>query len=163
YAGVLMWSVRGLPETRVPSGAGDSLLRNWKTLLNSTRFHGYMLCGAFGTAQFFIFIGGAPHVVISLMGRTSAEYGVWVMITSIGYMGGNFVASRLSQRLGVHKMIVIGLAIEAIAVLAEALAVAIFGALTPALVFVPQTFISLGNGMMLPNAVAGAVSVVPHA
>src|SRR5262249_29708957 len=63
YAGVLVWSARGLPETRVPSGPGDSLLRNWKTLLSSPSFHGYILCGAFGTAPFFIFIGGAPHVV----------------------------------------------------------------------------------------------------
>lgn len=163
YAGVLVWSVRGLPETRVLTGPSESLLRNWKTLLISRRFHGYMLCSAFGTAQFFIFIGGAPHVTISMMGRTSAEYGLWFMITSIGYMGGNFFASRLSQRLGVHKMIVIGLAIETIAVVIEALAVAAFGSISPALVFVPQTFISLGNGIMLPNAVAGAVSVVPHA
>ncbi len=26
---------------------------------------------------FFAFLGGGPHVVITLMGRTSAEYGVW--------------------------------------------------------------------------------------
>jgi DHA1 family bicyclomycin/chloramphenicol resistance-like MFS transporter len=163
YAAVLLWSVRGLPETRVFAGAGTNLMRDWKTLLKSASFHGYVLCGAFGTAQFFIFIGGGSHVVVSMMGKTSAEYGLWFMITSVGYMGGNFIASRFSQRLGVHKMIVAGLAIEIAAVIVEALGIAVLGPVTPAIIFVPQIFISLGNGMMLPNAVAGAVSVVPHA
>ena len=46
------------------------------------------------------------------MGRTSAEYGVWFAITSLGYMIGNFTASRLSQRFGVDAMIMAGIAFE---------------------------------------------------
>jgi DHA1 family bicyclomycin/chloramphenicol resistance-like MFS transporter len=163
YVAVLIWSVFALPETRIWNDAGETLLRNWWSLLKSASFHGYMLCGALGTAQFFIFIGGAPHVVVTMMGRSSAEYGLWFVITSLGYMGGNFFTSRFSQRLGIHRMILIGLAIEVAAVVVEALAIAMFGAASPALVFVPQIFISFGNGIMLPSAVAGAVGIVPHA
>ena len=33
----------------------------------------------------------------------------------------------------------------------------------PVIVFVPQLIISFGNGLLLPNAIAGAVSVRPQA
>jgi DHA1 family bicyclomycin/chloramphenicol resistance-like MFS transporter len=56
-----------------------------------------------------------------------------------------------------------GLAIELAAAIGEALFIALFPAAGPVLIFVPQVFISFGNGMLLPNAIAGAVSVEPHA
>ena len=46
------------------------------------------------------------------MGRTSAEYGIWFAVTSLGYMSGNFTASRLSQRFGIDAMIMLGIAFE---------------------------------------------------
>jgi DHA1 family bicyclomycin/chloramphenicol resistance-like MFS transporter len=36
-----------------------------------------------------------------------------------------------------------------------------FGALHPAALFLPATFAGLGNGMALPNAISGAISVRP--
>ena len=98
-----------------------------------------------------------------MMGRTSAEYGLWFAITSIGYMGGNFIASRLSQQLGLRRMILGGLALQVLGVLGQIAGFALFPAAGPVLLFGPQIIISLGNGIMLPNAIAGAVSVVPHA
>ena len=160
---VLVWAMRTLPETRAVSTEASSVLRDWARLLRSPTFHGYVLCGGFGTAQFFVFIGGGPHAVVSMMGRTSAEYGLWFAITSIGYMGGNFIASRLSQRLGLRRMILGGLALQVFGALGQIAGFALFPQLGPALLFVPQIVISLGNGIMLPNAIAGAVSVVPQA
>jgi DHA1 family bicyclomycin/chloramphenicol resistance-like MFS transporter len=160
---VLVWAMRTLPETRAVSGEASNVWHDWARLLRSPTFHGYVLCGGFGTAQFFVFIGGGPHAVVSMMGRSSAEYGLWFAITSIGYMGGNFIASRLSQQLGLRRMILGGLALQVLGVLGQIVGFALFPAMGPALLFMPQIIISLGNGIMLPNAIAGAVSVVPHA
>jgi DHA1 family bicyclomycin/chloramphenicol resistance-like MFS transporter len=161
---VLIWAMRTLPETR-PARAGmpGNLRRDWTALLKSPVFHGYVLCGAFGTAQFFIFIGGGPHVVVSMMGHSSAEYGLWFTLTSLGYMSGNFITSRYSQRLGIRTMILGGLAVQLAFALVEMAGMRLFPDAGPALIFVPQILISMGNGAMLPNAVAGAVSVVPQA
>ncbi len=100
---VLLWAVFVLPETRPASVAHTPgmLMQEWRALIGSAKFLGYVLCGALGSAPFFAFLGGGPHVVVTLMGRTSAEYGVWFAVTSLGYMSGNFTASRLSQRFGV--------------------------------------------------------------
>ena len=62
----------------------------------SPRFFGYALCAGLGSAPFFTFLGGAPHVVVSMLGRTSAEYGLWFFLPSIGFMAGNFAVSRLT-------------------------------------------------------------------
>ena len=98
------------------------------------------------------------------MGRTSAEYGLWFAVTSLGYMSGNFTASRLSQRFGVDAMIMAGIALRTdrrephrrpwSPTLPDA---------GPAIIFLPQLVISYGNGLLLPNAIAGAVSVRPQA
>ncbi len=78
-----------------------------------------------------------------MMGRTSAEYGLWFAITSIGYMGGNFIASRLSQRLGLRRMILGGLALQVLGVLGQIVGFALFPAAGPELLFGPQIIISL--------------------
>jgi DHA1 family bicyclomycin/chloramphenicol resistance-like MFS transporter len=139
------------------------LWRDWAALLASTKFHGYVLAGALGSAPFFTFLGGGPHVVVTLMGRTSAEYGVWFAITSLGYMSGNFTASRLSQRFGVDTMIIAGITFEMIGATLTAALIAGLPEAGPAIIFLPQMVISYGNGLLLPNAIAGAVSIRPQA
>jgi DHA1 family bicyclomycin/chloramphenicol resistance-like MFS transporter len=102
-------------------------------------------------------------VVVTLMGRTSAEYGVWFAVTSLGYMSGNFTASRLSQQLGVDAMIMAGVAAELVGASLTVALVATMPDAGPAIIFLPQFVISYGNGLLLPNAIAGAVSVRPQA
>jgi len=162
---VLLWAVFVLPETR-PVRVAQSpgmLIQEWRALIGSAKFHGYVLCGALGSASFFTFLGGGPYVVVTLMGRSSAEFGVWFAVTSLGYMSGNFTASRLSQRFGVDAMIVIGIVFQLIGAGLTALLVATMPEAGPAIIFLPQLVISFGNGLLLPNAIAGAISVRPQA
>jgi DHA1 family bicyclomycin/chloramphenicol resistance-like MFS transporter len=164
-AAVLGWSLLVLPETR-PTAVAQApalLWQEWRALLGAPKFHGYVLAGALGSAPFFTFLGGAPHVVVTLMGRTSAEYGLWFALTSFGYMSGNFTASRLSQRYGVDAMILGGVGFEVAGAMLTALLVATAWESGPAIIFLPQFLMSYGNGLLLPNAIAGAVSVRPQA
>ena len=131
-------------------------------LVRSRLFNGYVLCATFGSCTFFAFLGGGPHVVVTMMGRSSVEYGIWFAVSSIGYMCGNFTASRLSVRVGVDRMILWGLAVEVIGTVAS-MAFSFAHDFGPAVVFLPQVITSFGNGLMLPNAIAGAVSVRPQA
>lgn len=164
-AGVLIWAIVVLPETR-PAAAPQSprlLIEEWRTLLKAPRFHGYMLIGALGSAPFFIFLGGSPHVVVALMGRSSAEYGLWFAVMSLGYMSGNFTVSRLSQRFGVDNMIVAGLIVELFGCLLTVATLAIYKNTTPAAIFLPQLTVSYGNGLLMANSIAGAISIRPQA
>jgi DHA1 family bicyclomycin/chloramphenicol resistance-like MFS transporter len=164
--GVLVWVALALPETRhlnAQPGAPPSFRRDLGELAATRMFWAYVLAGAFGSSTFFVFLGGGPHVVVSLMGRSSAEFGVWFAVSSAGYMAGNFAASRLAVRTGANRLIWWGIGFEATGV-ALALLLA-FGVPEggPAILFVPQAIVAFGNGLMLPGAIAGAVSVRPQA
>jgi DHA1 family bicyclomycin/chloramphenicol resistance-like MFS transporter len=164
--GMLVWIALVLPETRglnLPSGAQPGFRRDLRDLAGNRRFWGYVLVAAFGSGTFFAFLGGGPHVIVTLMGRSSAEYGIWFALSSVGYMLGNFLASRLAMQHGIDKLIWWGIGLE-VAGVAIATVVAAFAMhWGPAIVFVPQAIISLGNGLMLPGAISGAVSVRPQA
>lgn len=162
---VLLWAIFLLPETRPSSvtQAPDKLRHAWRALLSTPQFYAYVLAGALGSAPFFTFLGGGPYVAVTLMGRSSAEYGLWFAVASLGYMSGNFAASRVSQRFGIDRMILCGVAVELIGVALTFVLVLDLPNAGPAIVFVPQLVISMGNGILLPNAIAGAVSLRPQA
>ena len=161
---VLAWAAFALPETRtaVEPAGGAGFLSHLRALSTSTVFAGYVLSAGLGTATFFVFLGGSPYVIVTLMGRSSAEYGIWFAFSSIGFMAGNFAASRWSLRHGIDTLIWWGIVAELIGI-ALAIGVAVGPQWGPAGVFLPQMMISFGNGLLLPNAIAGAVSVRPQA
>ncbi len=164
--GIAVWAFWMLPETKpdhVTSGGMGQFLADTKALLASGAFNGYVLVAALGSATFFAFLGGGPYVVVAMMGRTSAEYGVWFALTALAYLLGNLVTARHAPRYGIDTMIRAGLAIELIGAVFSILAVVAMPAGGPEIVFLPQCFLSFGNGLLLPTAIAGAISVRPHA
>jgi DHA1 family bicyclomycin/chloramphenicol resistance-like MFS transporter len=163
---VLVWGATVLPETRRrdPDAGGATGYRgDLAALARSASFHGYVLCASFGSGTFFAFLGGGPHAVVTIMGRSPAEFGVWFALSSVGYMAGNFLTSRLSMRYGVDRMIGWGLGFEALGATAAIALAAFAPAWGPAIIFLPQLVMGFGNGVMLPNAIAGAVSIRPQA
>jgi MFS transporter, DHA1 family, multidrug resistance protein len=164
---VLVWIAVTLPETRGLNAPSDDMSagfwRDLRWLANSPSFTGYVLVGALGSSTFFAFLGGGPHVVITLMERSSAEYGIWFAISSLGYMAGNFAASRLALQHGIDTLIWWGIGIEAIGVASATVLAAFAHDWGPVIIFGPQMLISLGNGLLLPGAISGAVSVRPPA
>lgn len=163
---VLGWAWLGLPETRpdhITGGGVAYLAGETRGLLGSPAFNAYVLAATLGSATFFAFLGGSPHVVIGLMGESSASYGAWFITTALGYMMGNLTAARLSPRVGIERMIRAGLALEVAGALFAIMIIWLFPLGGPATIFPPQFFVSFGNGVLLPNAIAGAVSVRPQA
>ena len=98
-------------STCTPARARDSSAI-WRSSRRARSSRAMCWPASFGSATFFAFLGGGPHVIVTLMGRTSAEYGVWFAISSIGYMAGNFAASRLSMRYGIDALIWWGIALR---------------------------------------------------
>jgi DHA1 family bicyclomycin/chloramphenicol resistance-like MFS transporter len=163
---VLAWAALTLPETRgfnAPAATQAGFRADLGELAANRRFWGYVLVASLGSATFFAFLGGGPHVVVTLMGRTSAEYGIWFAIGSIGYMAGNFGSSRLSVRHGIEPLILWGIGIEVLGVVIATVLAATAMHWGPAIVFMPQMIVSLGNGLLLPGAIAGAVGIRPQA
>jgi DHA1 family bicyclomycin/chloramphenicol resistance-like MFS transporter len=164
-AAVLAWMAFQLPETRaVAASEGFAhFLASSASLLTSRTYLGYALVATTNSAMFFTFIGGAPHVVVGMMHRTSAEYGVWFVVISITYMFGNFAAGRWSARFGVDAMIRAGVAITVFGAAVGIVWMLVNPQGGPEVIMAPQMIIGFASGFMLPNAIAGAVSVRPQA
>jgi MFS transporter, DHA1 family, multidrug resistance protein len=162
---VFTWSLVVLPETHPPGAvpASGVLLKEWRELLRHGKFYGYIFCAAFTSAPFYTVVGGAPHVIVTLMHRTPAEYGMWFALGSLGYMSGNFTVSRLSERFGVDTLIAAGIGVQIVGAAISLLLVLYAWELGPFIIFGPQFLISYGNGLALPTSIAGAVSIRPHA
>jgi MFS transporter, DHA1 family, multidrug resistance protein len=161
----LIWAALALPETRPPlaAGAQGRLWKEARELLRDPAFAGFVICAAMISGPFYAIMGGSPHVLITVMGRSGTELGLWLVFASIGYMAGNFLAGWLSVRYGGTAMIWWGLFLEFVGTLAPVVLVALMDDPGPATIFIPLFVVYVGNGMALPNAVAGAVSVRPEA
>jgi DHA1 family bicyclomycin/chloramphenicol resistance-like MFS transporter len=163
---VFLWAAFALRETRPahpPDIPRPQLRREGGALLTNRSFIGYMACAALGCGAFFTVLGGGSHLVVDIMGRSSAEFGLWFAVISFGYMFGNFITARMSQRVGVDALVKWGLILAVVG----AAIVVVYAVWDPAAgplpIFLPQLLIQIGNGMLLPNAIAGAVSVRPQA
>ena len=161
---VFVWTGMMLPETRPARAEGQGgFFVDVRTLALSRRYVGYVLAAAFSCGAFFIFVGGGPHAIITMMHRTPTEYGLWFLAVSAGYILGNVITSRLSVRWGVDTMVLWGCIAEVVAGLIGIVLLLGVGQLGPLAVIAGPALISIGNGIVLPNAIAGAVSVRPLA
>ena len=136
-------------------------MQNYPALARSQRFWGYCLAATLSSGAFFAYLGGAPFVGDQVFGLTPAQVGYWFAAPSIGYVLGNFLSGRYSARLGLNRMILIGAALCFVALMLALLADMI-GLLRPLVFFGAIAFMGLGNGMVLPNANAGMMSVRPE-
>ncbi len=158
-------AVLRLPETRPGSisaqSTGDMLRRSWQVVQNR-QFLGYALGAALTTAAFLAFLGAAPYLVVDALQMPKTTYGLWFVCMSGGYMIGNFCSGRFSEKIGSERMILGGNILGTFGV-SILLGLALIPVMHPAAIFAPCFFIAMGNGFLLPNAIAGAVSVDPKA
>ena len=82
---------------------------------------------------------------------------------SLAYMAGNFAAGRWSAKYGVDFMVRAGVAVTVAGAAVGIVWVLLEPARGPEVIMVPQMIIGFASGFMLPNALAGAVSVRPQA
>lgn len=156
----LVWADLGETATLRRVSLMDQI-RTYPGLLTSRRFWGYTLAAAFASGCFFAYLGGAPFVGDKIFGLSSTEVGALFALTAIGYAAGNFFAGRFSVRVGMNRMILIGTLVTTMGLLV--LAVLTMAGLSGPVVFFGLTvFMGMGNGICLPNANAGMLSVRPE-
>jgi DHA1 family bicyclomycin/chloramphenicol resistance-like MFS transporter len=163
---VLVWTWWTLPETRRVSSDDvehKGLWLNVRLLLGNWRFIGYILSAALGCGAFFVYVGAGPHIIITMMERSPTEYGVWFIPTAGGYVVGNIITSRLSVRFGVDPMIFWGNVMNLAGIASGFALLPFVSTVGPLVIVLPGTLMGLANGIILPNSIAGAVSVRPQA
>jgi len=162
--GLIAFAVVFLDLGETNKATSASLARqmgNYPQLFGSRRFWGYTATAAFTSGSFFAFLGGGPYVATEILHLSPSAYGLYFVLLSVGYMLGNYVSARHSRIIGINRMMLLGNIISTAGVLLSMLlfAAGYFHALA---LFGPIFFVGVGNGVTMPNANAGIVSVRPH-
>lgn len=161
---VLLVGLTTLHETNhqpQPLPGLGGMIAGYRRLLGNALFRAYTYQITFSVAAFFAFLGGAPYVVIELMGYPPSVYGAYFALNAFGYMCGNFLAGRYSQRVGGDAMIAWGIGLSLVGVSFMLLS-ALIAPMSALGLFGPMFLFSVGNGLVMPNGMAGAVSVDPR-
>lgn len=156
----LAWADQGETATK----SGKSLTQQfgeYPALLTSPRFWGYSLAAGFCSGAFFAYLGGGPFVGSVVFGLSPFWVGIYFGAPALGYFFGNMFTGMLAQRVGVNKLVLIGSLINAFGVFLSLL-IFLVGHGSALSFFGLMTFVGLGNGLVIPNATAGMLSVRPH-
>ncbi len=142
------------------SGAHEkpSFLKASSVLLKDRRFLSVALMQTGAVGVYYAFLSGGPYVGIESRGMSASSYGAWFSMVAIGYISGNLIAGRLSERLGVERMILIG----SIPFWLGILLFWFFYTLDhPVGLFLPMLILAFSNGMSLPSMITVAMSIRP--
>ena len=152
-----------LPETRRDRAEGSGGFRgDVGRLFTSRAFIGYVLCQVLASQIIFAFAGGGPYIVVTQVGRSSAEYGAWFATTGFAYLIGNLFCVRFAPRHSLEKLIWFGLALQFLGALLN-LVWGIAGLnQAPSWLFGTQ-MVMFANAFVMSNSAAGAISVRPEA
>ena len=152
-----------LPETRRNRVAAGGFRGDVGSLLRSRAFIGYLLCQVMASQIIFTFAGAGPYLVVTQMGRSSAEYGAWFATTGLAYLVGNLFCVRFAPRHSLERLIWFGLALQVLGALLNLLWGLTGLNQAPAWLFGTQMIVMVANAFVMSNSAAGAISVRPEA
>lgn len=144
------------------NGEGGSQGTFFSSSLTLLRHKGFVACtcmlaGAVGV--YYGFLSGAPYIAMESRGMSASSYGIWFAMVAIGYLSGNLVAGRFSEKFGVEKMLLFGF-------LPFVAGLVLFWLLLPLqhplALFLPMMFVAFSNGMSLPSMITLAMSFRPE-
>ena len=159
---VLGLSWRDMGETKHDLGLpGQGMFTGVPELMRARRFWGYCATATLASGAFFAYLGGVPFVGTVVFGMSPSQLGLFFGAPALGYAAGNFLAGRYAARLGVNRMILLG-CLTGFGGMVLLAVLYLAGLLTAVVFFGCFIFTGLGNGMLLPSATSGMMSVRPH-
>lgn len=157
---LLLW--RDMGETNLdPSPSMAAQVRLYPLLLTSRRFWGYALANAFASGVFFSLLGGAPFIGTEVYGLSPSQLGLYFIFGPAGYFSGSLISGRFGSRIDNNKLLILG-ASTLIGGMLLALSLIQSGIAHPLAFFGCTYFIGFGNGLVIPNASAGMMSINPR-
>ncbi len=162
--GIVLLGMR-VPETVLIEGRRVASLRrllgNYGRLLRHPRWPWYTLACSFVFAGLFSFLSGSPFVIIDFFGYREETYGLFFTLIVFGYMAGTLIAGRLVRHLGIDRLLGAGALLAAtgggtMALLALQQVHSVWAVILPHVVYM------VGCGIVMPQAMAGALAPFPE-
>lgn len=133
------------------------ILNNFWTLLKHREYIGYSLCCSFIFSGLFAFLSGAPFVLIDFFNVPAQHSGIFYAVASCGFLSGTLIAQRIGSRVGINGVLKRGTTLAVISGLTMLLP-ALFDLHNLWLTTITQICYMVGVGMVMPQAMAGALA-----
>jgi DHA1 family bicyclomycin/chloramphenicol resistance-like MFS transporter len=140
---------------------GESVAQSYAALFGRLRFNAFVLTSGFNTGAFMVMASASASLMTELLHRPATEFGLYFLLFPLGFFTGNFISTRIGNRVPAEIMILAGSVLALMSVLGQA-AVISSGLVTPLAFFVPGTFITMAQGFSMPYAQVGAMAEVPR-
>ena len=152
-----------VPETgvRMKANSGSPMVASFLELLRQPRFCALVIHTGCSTGTFLIVATASSTLMKELLHRPATEFGLYFAMVPLGFIIGTIISSRVGNRASVEHMIIIGAFIALIAVFVQS-ALLLSGHVSPLVLFLPGSFITMAQGISLPFAQAGAMAAVPR-
>ena len=157
---VLCWADLG-ETNQLKQASFAAQFRAYPEVLRSGSFWAYSGVLVFSLGGFYAYLAGAPLVGEEIFDLSTATVGLMMGATAVGFLMGNLVTTRLGARFGSLRLILWGRWLSMLGCLVAALLMAL-GLLHPGVMFAGAVALGLGNGLTLPGANVGVMSVAPH-
>ena len=161
---ILAAAHRVLPESRPTedlAAQSPGFLRNYGTLLKNPSFLGFVLATGFSSGTFVGVAAAISFLLKDYLGRSATEFGLYFTLFPSAYALGSYLGVRLAARTSIEASVLIGALLMALMVAGQAV-VMIAGYVTPLILVIPWSLISIAQGLITPNAQAGAIRVKPQ-
>lgn len=164
YAAVILIAVSCLLGESAPRRAARfawaDVAEGFGAVARSPGFWPYCFVAAMSLSAFLTFVGAAPYVAAEAYGAGPDVYGLGFLAVGAGYMASNLLYARLAGRVRGDVLMLAGLTGATLAAGMSAAAM-LAGWRGVETVFAPAVLLSLCSGLVVPNAMAGAVSACP--
>jgi MFS transporter, DHA1 family, multidrug resistance protein len=151
-------------ESRPPSPSAakglGGIMRDYAWLFSHQRFTAFVLQSGFVTGAFLVMASAASSLMKDALHRPSTEFGAYFLLFPLGFLSGNFITSRIGNRIANETMVLAG-SLLALAAVAAQSAVLLGGHFAPLVLFLPGSFVTLAQGISLSYAQAGAMATAP--
>jgi DHA1 family bicyclomycin/chloramphenicol resistance-like MFS transporter len=160
----LIMAARLLPET-LPQRSGEPfslpyLIKGYGFVLRHRGFLAYLAIITSSYAGLFAWVSGAAVVLEGIYGLSPAAFGFTFALGAAGYMLGATIATRLVVRLGLDRMM--GLGVTALVLGGLGFVAAVATHISGIWLVVAMAVYLAGLGLAMPQAMAGALTPFPE-
>ncbi|WP_299351891.1 multidrug effflux MFS transporter [uncultured Shimia sp.] len=138
-----------------------SQFRTYPDLFRSRRFWGYSICQTFSLGAFYVYVTGAALVGAAEFKLSTSSIGIAVGAITGGFALGSYLSGRFASRVPLFWMVIAG-RVSAMFGVILGLSLMASGVLHPVTYTGAIMFVGLGNGLTLPSASSGVMSVRPN-
>jgi Bcr/CflA subfamily drug resistance transporter len=161
---LLLLIVLLLPETNKFKSLDKLKLSRIKNnvyeLIKNPIFMGYNLCLSLMFGGIMAWLTVSPILLVKVLGISPIEFGWGCVFSGISYGVANLINSQVVTRIGLNRMINIGLNISLISGL-SLLMFYIIGYINLIVIILPSFLFIFGSGFVMANTIAGALESFP--